>query len=442
MSRTRVCVLAALLAAFGCGDRAPEAPGTASDRADSQRRAFQETGGQGLWAVPRPRAGEDRKQLAERLFALGYLDGMRPAEGVEGGVTVYDRSRAWNSVNLYVAGHAEEANLIDMQGRVVHKWTFDIDKLGLKKGSGPTGRYFRHAAVFPNGDLLALYDSRALVKLDKDSNLLWSYTSEPHHQFEVLPNNDVMVLTAKRRFYAPWHPKRMVVDNYIVRLDSSGKEMWRTSIIEAIHKSPVKGLWDRVMEQVPTKMGELGDVLHGNSIQMLDPRLASKVPLVRPGFVVVSLPIIHSVVVVDPLSKRVVWAWQGDFRFQHHAHLLPTGKLMLFDNQRGPDEQSAVLEVDPLTNRVVWSYRGTPEHPFYSWCCGTCYRLPNGNTLIVETEGGRAFEVTAGGEMVWEFTNPHRAGQNHDLIAQMFDLVRLEPRQYTAWLTLPPPPPP
>ena len=31
--------------------------------------------------------------------------------------------------------------------------------------------------------------------------------------------------------------------------------------------------------------------------------------------------------------------------------------------------------------------------------------LPNGNILITETEGGRAFEVTPNGETVWSFVN-------------------------------------
>ena len=34
-------------------------------------------------------------------------------------------------------------------------------------------------------------------------------------------------------------------------------------------------------------------------------------------------------------------------------------------------------------------------------------RLPNGNTLICEGDFGRLFEVTAGGELVWEYVNPY-----------------------------------
>ena len=45
-------------------------------------------------------------------------------------------------------------------------------------------------------------------------------------------------------------------------------------------------------------------------------------------------------------------------------------------------------------------------HRFFSELCGTCQRLPNGNTLITESTRGRAFEVTPDKEIVWEFVSP------------------------------------
>ena len=44
----------------------------------------------------------------------------------------------------------------------------------------------------------------------------------------------------------------------------------------------------------------------------------------------------------------------------------------------------------------------------------------------MDTEAGRAFEVTAAGEIVWDFVNPHRAGKEKELTAALFDLIRLE----------------
>jgi len=83
-------------------------------------------------------------------------------------------------------------------------------------------------------------------------------------------------------------------------------------------------------------------------------------------------------------------------------------------------------------------YAGSPERPLFSKCCGTATRLPNGNTLVVETERGRAFEITRAGEIpsevasevVWEFVSPDRAGEK---VANLFDLVRI-PRGSTPWL--------
>ena len=57
---------------------------------------------------------------------------------------------------------------------------------------------------------------------------------------------------------------------------------------------------------------------------------------------------------------------------------------------------------------VVWSFAGTEAVPFASATCGANQRLPNGNTLITESEGGRAIEVTSAGKIVWEYYNPYR----------------------------------
>jgi hypothetical protein len=46
--------------------------------------------------------------------------------------------------------------------------------------------------------------------------------------------------------------------------------------------------------------------------------------------------------------------------------------------------------------------------------------------LITESERGRAFEITPAGEVVWEFVSPHRGGRNSELVATLFELVRLD----------------
>ena len=74
------------------------------------------------------------------------------------------------------------------------------------------------------------------------------------------------------------------------------------------------------------------------------------------------------------------------------------------------------------------------EDPFFTATCGTAERLPNGNTLITESDNGRAFEVTPDKEIVWEFYNPHRAGPDDEYIATLFEVIRLPSDFPTDWV--------
>jgi hypothetical protein len=90
---------------------------------------------------------------------------------------------------------------------------------------------------------------------------------------------------------------------------------------------------------------------------------------------------------------------------------LPSGNIMLFDNYGNFSDVtgiSRVIEFDPKSMQIVWQYAGTKDEPLKSEIRSWEQRLSNGNTFIVESSGGRIFEVTPAGEIVWEFLNPVR----------------------------------
>jgi len=122
-----------------------------------------------------------------------------------------------------------------------------------------------------------------------------------------------------------------------------------------------------------------------------------------PGAWLLCLRNVDLVLALDPAGGEVLWSYgPGELEAPHHPTVTPEGHVLLFDNGRRRG-WSRVLEVAPETGEVVWEYRA---EGFFSDVRGAAQRLPNGNTLITESERGRVFEVTPGGEVVWEWWNP------------------------------------
>jgi hypothetical protein len=95
-----------------------------------------------------------------------------------------------------------------------------------------------------------------------------------------------------------------------------------------------------------------------------------------------------------------------------------------------------VLELDPLTQQIRWSWGGTDAQPLFSKILGSVQRLPNGNTLITESDAGRVLEVTPDGDIVWLWVVPHTAGAGR-FVATVYELVRLAADTDVSWASAP-----
>jgi hypothetical protein len=177
-----------------------------------------------------------------------------------------------------------------------------------------------------------------------------------------------------------------------------------------------------------------GDYLHTNGIDVLDGSAARKLPEATAGRVLLSFRDVSAVAILDPERGEIVWAAIGPWLRQHDPDLLPSGDILLFDNQGnlGPGGGiSRVLEFDPATMRIAWSYAGGEGRPLESAFRSSQQRLANGNTLVTEGEGGRLLEVTPAGEVAWEYVNPVRGGDRDELVpivawAQRVDAASLD----------------
>jgi hypothetical protein len=286
--------------------------------------------------------------------------------------------------------------------------------------------WWRRAYLYPNGDVLAIFEGFGLVKVDKNSSLIWASPVAAHHDLDVLPNGDIFVLSRTAHVIPRINVQAPLLEDFISILGPDGAEKRRISLLEAFENSSFAEIYH---SQNRTR----GDLFHTNSLEVLDGRIASRVPAFKRGRILTSMNNLSAIAVVDLEQKSVVWARKGGNSGQHDPKILDNGHLLLFDN-RGTPGRSNVIEFDLGAGRPVWRYGGTKEKPFFSPRLGTAQRLPNGNTLITESNSGRAFEVTQDKQIVWEFYNPHRAGENGEYIATIFELLRLPPEFPTDWI--------
>jgi len=369
------------------------------------------------------------------LEALGYLAGSQLASD-RVGVVVYIADRVDPGVNLYTSGHAEMAALIDMDGTVLHHWSYafadafpDLSAKMRRRGEGTNqSERWRRVHVFPNGELLAIYEGLGLIRLDKNSNLIWRSANKSHHDLWVAADGRIYVLTREAKILPRLDAEKPLLEDFISILTPGGDEIRRISLIEAFESSDYRDLFESITTH--------GDLFHTNTLEIFDGSLADRSPFFKAGNALISMRSIDRIAIVDLERERVVWARQGDWRRQHQPTLLANGHLLLFDNV-GHHGMSKVIEFDPLSDEVVWVYEGNEENHFLSRTCGSNQRLANGNTLITESDFGRAFEVTPQGEIVWEFRNPARAGERNELVATLFEVVRLPADFPLDWVEIP-----
>jgi hypothetical protein len=335
--------------------------------------------------------------------------------------TVDKPGQTYDGFTLYTTTQGPRATLIDMRGTVVHRWELPFSKAWPKpphvsKPVPDAQVYWVHCHLYGNGDVVAVYHADGdtpygygLAKLDKDSRLLWAYPGRAHHDLDVADDGTIYALAQR---LAGEHPTGLdllptpYIEESLIVLSPQGRELHTIPISEAFRDSP----YSLTLESVTKRSGIIGekqgDCFHANSVRVLGRSRAAKFPLFQPNQVLVSLRNLDALAVLDTQTRRVAWAAQGVWRIQHDAEFLDNGHILLYDNFGPLTGGTRVLEYDPLTQAIPWAYANENSRPFSAFLRGVKQRLPNGNTLIVDPDHGRLFEVTPGKEVVWESICP------------------------------------
>jgi len=351
--------------------------------------------------TPRKRARREVHSVSPHpanLIALPYANGQIDPHADQRNVLVDVPGRVAPGLNFYSTVGDGRAFLVDEAGRVRWRWQ-------LERGSGevPRASNFAFARLFPNGDALAFSSDGPLVRLDRDSRVLWRSEVRVHHAAWSCPDGTIYALSHEVRHLPDLDPKHAFRLDTIVVLGPDGRLRRTIDLYDALEKSPFRFLIPQVAVDAEQADARELDLLHTNNVEVFDGSLARVADIYRAGNILVSFKNINAIAILDGRTLAIAWMWgPTNLSFQHAPTLLRGGDILVFDN--GSGRHSSIVAIDPRTDRVVWRY--APASDFFSNIRGACQRLPNGNTLVTESQTGYAFEVTPGGETTWRFANP------------------------------------
>ena len=336
------------------------------------------------------------------------------------GTTIYRPELCSDGYTL-ISG-AGVVKLVSMNGSPVHEW--QVDTTG-RKG------FVHRARLLPSGALMVLFGPGEvpghIAEFDWSANETWSYEPEryAHHDFWPTDRGTVFLICEIR---LPPEYRALITDpvrreldvfgDELIEVDRSGKVIWRWiqhehMDVNVCNPIPANRDWPGGPDS-----NTITDWTHTNTIQELPENrwFDAGDARFRPGNLLQSMRQLDTISIVDRQTSEVVWSYTGDYNGglsgQHEPHMIEkglpgAGNIIVFDNGASPYRDLAhcgcsyVLEIDPSDRSLVWVY--DDGHRFFARFTANCQRLPNGNTLILESLCRRLFEVTPEKEIVWEY---------------------------------------
>jgi hypothetical protein len=387
------------------------------------------------------------------------------------GTTIFRPDKTWSGYTVFITPETDGVILIDMNGTVVKQWKDFSGAAGGPARILPGGEIIAGAGNgAPNQEAPALvqrdWDGREIWRFDRAEQITsrdgggTTWSARQHHDWQrpglaagyyapgaqpATINTPTLVLT-HTNVTRPEISDRRLEDDRLLEVSWDGRILWDWRASDHADELGFSPEARRVIRQAIgyNRARDSYDWLHVNAAAYVGPNhwFDEGDSRFAPDNIVISSREASIIAIVGRAGK-IVWRMGPDYREsdalrtlgqiigQHNPHFIPkglngAGNLLVFDNggtsgygfvnPAAPDGRdslrrgsSRVVEVNPVTFAKVWEYAvgGAESYRFYSHYVSGAQRLANGNTMITEGADGRIFEVTSGGEIVWEYVSPY-----------------------------------
>lgn len=333
------------------------------------------------------------------------------------GLTTHDARRSAPGLTM-LYGFFEGGNqirLIRNDGSVVQRWPvkysdyFSDSAHIAPKDTVPQTDWnaeIHGALPLPDGSIVFNFNYLGTVKLDRCGRTQWVLPHMTHHVVSMAADGTLLIpawryVEKRDPRYANIHPPYM--EESILRVSQTGELLEQLSVMDLLFKNNYQG--------VLARGGATGDIIHVNDVEELSSELAGRFPMFAPGDLMLSMRKGGTVIVIDPKTLKIKWYQSGPWRGQHDPDFLPSGKILIFNNNDDADGKGAVfggsniMEVDPASRDITYRYGVAPGERWFTDSSGKHQELPGGNVLVTEAKSGRVFEAAPDGSIVWEFIN-------------------------------------
>jgi hypothetical protein len=340
-----------------------------------------------------------------------------PAHSTVRGVVQHDPARVMPGATLVSGfwGKSFGFRLFSESGEVLHAWNISFNEIWPNANHIDIPLHdwdsMTHGAkLYPNGDIVFNFEYAGLVRIDRNSRVLWKLPRRTHHS--IYEDEEGLLWVPDRREHKTSRQEfpgmRPPFDEeLILRMDPAGKIVEEISILKVIYDSKLEGVLF-LGNDVPGN--GIPDWLHVNDVEVLPTTLAQAFPQFSAGDIMVSARNLNLIFVIDRRTHTVKWWRVGPYLRQHDPDFSKDGKIIVFDNRRdrlstARHGGSRILAIDPATMDTTVLFAGTQWKDFYTSRMGKLQILDNGNLLLTEAEAGRAVEVGPDGKIVWELVN-------------------------------------